>query len=264
MRTEIGLSLAIALGAIAGGALVPLAPGTARVAAAGPKCQDIPLRVMISNPVIDPATGSISTPAITGDGADYVNGVLQVSAAIKNCSGSHDAVLNLASSRRTFTVTFPAPLEGSVTEALPAWVPGSLAVSGLINIRNLTFSHEPFATHANARFDIASERASYGLAFKGTSFLLSNAPNLTDPSRTPAANTPFPSSFAVVYPSYPATCGAGSMPSWDVVVAGPNSPGTQVAVGTLLKAPSHGDEIHEGQYSIPFEMQIKALQCFAY
>ena len=264
MRTEIGLSLAIALGAIAGGSLLPLANGSARVLAAGPKCQDIPLRVTIRNPVIDPATGSMSTPAITGDGADYVNGVSQVSAAIKNCSGTHDAVLNLTSSRRTLRFAFPAPLEGSVVEASPAWVPGTWAVSGWINVRNLTFSKEAFATQTGARLEISWERAAYRLGFKGTSLDLPNAPNLDDPSRTPADNTPFTSSFAVVYPSYPVTCGPGSMPSWEVVVASPNSPGTMVAVGTLHKVPSHGDEIHEGQYSMPFAMRIDALQCFAY
>ena len=188
--------------------------------------------------------------------------VSQVSAVIKVCSGSNDAILNLATSKRTVTVSFPSPLAGSVIESSPAWVPGTYALSGGINVRNLTFSREPFATQAGTTFTVS--RDTYRLGFKGASSDLPNAPNLTDPARTASDNTPYPSSFVVVYPSYPAVCGPGSMPSWDVVSASPNGPGTILAVGTLHTQPSRGGEVHQGQYSMPFEMRIEALQCFAY
>jgi hypothetical protein len=250
MGVEFGRSLTVALAA----SVTLVVPALA----AGGKCQDVPLRVTIRNPVVDPATGAQLAAAIVSDGADYVHGVAQVSATLKVCSGTGDAALNLATSKRSITAAFPSPLAGSVIEGSPAWVPGTHSLAGGINVRNLTFSREPFATHAGATFTLPADRSTYRLGFKGFSPDLPNAPNLTDPARTPGDNVPFPSSFVVVYPNYPAVCGAGSMPSWDVVAASPNSPGTTLAVGTLHKQASRGGEIHQGQYSMPFEMRIEA------
>src|SRR5262245_20916262 len=98
------------------------------LAAAAGKCKDIPLRVTIySNAVTDPVTGATVPAALQSDGGgEYVDGV-SASALIMICSGTHDAVVNLSSSRRTFTFVFGAPIAGSVVEAAPAWAPGQYA-----------------------------------------------------------------------------------------------------------------------------------------
>src|SRR5262245_47623584 len=97
--------------------------------ASAAKCQDIPLRVTLyANAVVDPVTGTTTPAAITSDG-----GGEYTSASIKVCTGTNDAVTNLAGTRRTFTFKFPSPMGGSIIEAVPAWVPGSFAVTGWIN-----------------------------------------------------------------------------------------------------------------------------------
>ena len=119
---------------------------------------------------------------------------------------------------------------------------------------------------AGATFDVPGERASYRLGFKGSSPTLLNAPNLHDPQNTPGDNTPFASSPVVVYPTYPTPCGPDSRPRWLVRATSPNAPDTKLAVGTLHQQPSGNTsaEVHEGQYTMPFEMLLEAMQCFAY
>ena len=235
------------------------APG----AKAAAKCQDIPARVTLyNNAVIDPSTGATTASAMKSDG-----GGEYTTAAITVCSGTNDAVTT--SGTRRFTYAFPTPIPGSVIEATPSWVPGTYAVSGSINIRNILYnkgSNLAFATMAGSTFSLSGDRASYRLGFKGSSPDLPNAPNLHDPGDTPGDNTPFPSSPVVVYPTYPLPCSPGSMPRWLVRATGPNSPGTTLQVGTLHKEGSgkNVSGVHEGQYSMPFEMLIEAMQCFAY
>src|SRR5262245_28037346 len=70
------------------------------LAAAGP-CKDIPLRVTLYS-VAAPGTPQSVSTALQSDGGEYVNGI-SASALIKICSGTHDAVINLLSTKRTFT-----------------------------------------------------------------------------------------------------------------------------------------------------------------
>jgi hypothetical protein len=234
--------------------------------ASAAKCQDIPLRVTLyANAVVNPSTGATTPAAITSDG-----GGEYTSANIMVCAGTNDAVTNLVTTKRTFTFTFPFPIAGSDIEATPAWVPGSFPVSGWINIRNILFSkgsNQPFATMAGSRVNRSGERTTYRLGFKGNSPDLPNAPNLHDSQDAISAdNTPFASSPVIVYPTYPVPCGTGAMPTWLVRGTSPNTPGTEIGVGTLHKNPSisRDSEVHEGQYSMPFEMRIEALKCFTY
>jgi hypothetical protein len=229
------------------------------------KCQDIPLRVTLyANAVVDPSSGATTPSAITSDGGG------EYTAAIMVCSGTYDAVTNLSGSNRTFTFSFPSPIPGSIVEQVPTWVPGSFPVSGWINIRNILFnkgSNQPFATMAGSTFNRNGERTTYRLGFKGTSPDLPNAQNIhDDPDTIPRDNTPFPSSPVIVYPTYPAPCGTGAMPTWLVRGTSPNTPSTSMSVTTLHKKPSspRDQEVHEGQYSMPFEMRIEALKCFSY
>src|SRR5262249_15134291 len=158
----------------------------ARAASAAGKCSDIPLRVtLFNNAVVDPSTTPQTTvpSAIRSDGqGEYTTASIQI------CSGTNDAVTNLSGTNRTFTFVFPAPIVGSVVEAVPSFVPGAYAVSGWINIRNLTYSKQPFATMAGTTFSLSGDRSTYRFGFKGISADLPNAPNLHDPGNTAGDN----------------------------------------------------------------------------
>jgi hypothetical protein len=231
--------------------------------AAGPAgaCRDIPVRVtLFANAVTDAETGTTVAAALQSDGAgEYINGN-SASAVIKICSGTKDAVVNVSGTKRRFTFAFGAPIDGSVVQAAPSWVPGQYAVTGWINVRNITFSKQPFTTHMGATFT-GPDRATYRLGFDPYDV---DAPDLHSGSTLSAMdNTPYATSPAVVYPSYPEVCGPGAMPTWLVRGTTPNSNG-MLEVATLHKVPSKGAQIHQGQYSLPFEMRIEAMQCFAY
>lgn len=231
-----------------------------RAEAAG--CKDVPLRVTLFNTaIVDPATGSAITTALQSDGrGEYVNGI-GGSVLIRACDGTNDAVVNVTSSKRSFTFSFPPAIPGSVVEAVPAWVPGRYAVTGWINVRNLTFSKQPFTTRTGATFTAPVDRATYRLGFMPVD---ADAPDLHTGSMDPSTdNTPYPTSAATVYPSYPDVCAAGNMPTWLVRGTTTNSAG-QMQVAALHKMPTRGAQIHEGQYSMPFELRIEALQCFSY
>lgn len=244
-------------------ALTAVASSVTSLSASGPggTCKDIPLRVTLySNVVIDPATGETVPAALQSDGAgEYINGKT-ASALIKVCGGTNDAVLNVSATRRTFTFAFAAALDGSVVQEVPSWVPGQYAVSGWINVRHITYSKRPFTTHMGATFT-GPDRATYRLGFDPYDV---DAPDLHSGSTLSAVdNTPYPTSPALVYPSYPEVCGPGTMPMWLVRGTMPNNLG-MLEVGTLHKIPAKGPQVHHGQYSMPFEMRIEAMQCFAY
>lgn len=225
-------------------------------------CKDIPLRVTLyNNAVTDPTTGATIPSALQSDGGgEYINGV-STSALIKVCGGTNDAVINVASTKRRFTFVFPSPIAGSVIDSVPAWVPGQYLVSGWINVRNITFSKQPFTTHMGSTFTPSVDRATYRLGFQPYQI---DAPDLhTGSTEASLDNTPNPASPAMVYPTYPAVCGAGSMPSWLVRGTTVDSLGL-MEVATLHKMPTNGSQVHEGQYTMPFEMHIEAMQCFAY
>lgn len=224
-------------------------------------CKDVPLRVTLFNTaVVDQGTGAVVTTAIQSDGlGEYVNGIAGL-ISIKICGGTNDAVVNVTSSKRAFTFGFPAPIPGSVIETVPSWVPGQQKVRGWINVRNITFSKLPFTTRMGATFT-ASDRATHRLGFMPVD---ADAPDLHTGSLDPSLdNTPYPTSPAMVYPSYPDVCGSGNMPTWLVRGTTMNSQG-QMQVAALHKMPNRGPQIHEGQYSMPFELRIEALQCFPY
>jgi hypothetical protein len=239
--------------------VAPTIHNRGRVEAAG-GCKDIPLRVTLFNSAVDTETGNAIATAIQSDGGEYVNGV-NSSVVIKVCTGTNDAVVNVSATKRTFVFNFPSPLEGSVFQGQPSWVSRPQQVSGWISVRNITYRKTPFTTRAGATFTLAADRNTYRLGFLPVD---ADAPDLTTGSIDPAIdNTPFPTSPATVYPTYPEVCGPGSMPTWLVRGTATNSVG-QLQVAALHKIPNRGPQIHQGQYSMPFEMRIEALQCFQY
>jgi hypothetical protein len=257
--------IAISLLCVGSAAAVPHVT-TPSLEAAAP-CKDIPLRVTIyANTVTDPSTGATTPSAILPDGGgEYLNGS-SASALIKVCDGTNDAVLNVASTKRTFTYAFPAPVTGSVIQSVPTWVPATLSVSGWINVRNIIFDkgqQTPFTTHMGSTFSVSGDKSSYRLGFDP---LQVDAPDLHSGDTSASIdNTPYAVAPATVYPTYPTVCGAGSMPSWLVRGATVDGSGN-LELATLHKMPTNpgGSQTHEGQYSLPFEMHIEAMQCFAY
>jgi len=229
--------------------------------AAGAPCTDVPVRVTILNNAIDPVTGVVTPAALRSDGlGEYVHGASKVSAVIQVCDGTNDAILNVSSTKRTFAYQFPSPVAGSVIESKPAWAPGTSTVSGWINVRNLLFSRQAFTTHMGTTFT-GPDRASYRLGFMPVSV---DAPNLHPVDGN--QNTPYDSSPAKVYPqSFDCNIGGTTKPSWLVLGNNQDDLG-RTQVGTLYKLASspRGSNIHQGQYTLPFEIRIDALTCFSY
>jgi hypothetical protein len=247
---------------IAGVAAAMLALSAKMVARAS-SCTDIPVRATLyTNAVVDPATGATVPSALLSDGGG------EYSASIKTCSGTNDAVVNVTSTKRTFTYVFPGPISGSVIQAVPTWVPGTVSASGWINVRNITYNHPSqmaFTTHMGSTFS-AGSKATYRLGFDPFQV---DAPDLhSGDTNASIDNTPYGTSPAVVYPTYPAVCGPGSMPTWLVrgttTVTINGQPITEVATLHLMPTNPNGSQTHEGQYSLPFEMLIEATQCFTY
>lgn len=236
-------------------------PVWAKAAAKPTSCTDVPVRVTILNNAVDPATGAVLASALLSDGGgEYVNGTSNVSATIHVCDGTHDVILNVASTKRTFAYQFPSPIAGSVIQSQPAWAPGTSNVSGWINVRNLLFSTQPFTTHMGTTF-AGPDRASYRLGFMPASV---DAPDLHPVNDN--ENVPYDSSPAKVYPqAFDCNVGGTTKPSWLVLGDNSNSLGT-MQVGTLYKLSSSptGASTHEGQYTLPFELRIDALTCFSY
>jgi hypothetical protein len=235
-------------------------------AAQNPKgsCTDIPLRVTIRDPVVDPITGETLTSAITSDGrGEYVNGVSGVSAVINVCSSTYDAVVIVKAPKRTFTYQFTPPIPDSIIQEQPTWVPGTWSISGWINVRNLLYSKQPFTTHVGSTFTLPGNGSTYRLRFMPFTV---DAPDMhTNPNEILGENTPYSSSNAKVYPQ-PFDCNSGgtTKPSWIVVGNNLNDQGI-LQVGTLRKLINgQGSSTHEGQYMMPFELRIEALQCFTY
>jgi hypothetical protein len=223
-------------------------------------CKDVPIRVTILNNAVDPSTGAIVASALQSDGGgEYVNGTSNISATIHVCDGTGDAIVNVSSAKRAFVYAFPGPIAGSATQS-PKWVPATYAVSGWINVRNLPYSHEPFTTHLGTTFT-GPDRASYRLAFMPVGV---DAPDLhpVDDNQ----NVPFESSPARVYPqAFDCNVGGTTKPSWLVLGNTVNSLG-MMQVGTLYRLANGANvtDVHEGQYTMPFELRIDALTCFSY
>jgi hypothetical protein len=243
------------------GATVVVTIVCAAPSAEAASCTDVPIGVTILNNAVDPITGAVTASALVSDGGgEYLNGTSNVSATIHVCDGTNDAILNSSSPKRRFIYQFPAPIQGSVIQSEPAWVPGSHNVSGWINVRNLLYSHQAFTTHMGTTF-IGPDRASYRLAFMPVNV---DAPDLHPVSDN--ENTPYDSSPAKVYPqAFDCNAGGTTKPSWLVVGNNLNSLGI-MEVGTLYKLASgtHTTDTHEGQYTMPFELRIDALTCFTY
>jgi len=242
------------------------------------KCTDIPLRVTLHETAVlmnldGTAAGGTVASAIVGDGNDVYTGGQATGASIKFCSDTYDAVLNLLVGKRKLTAILPSPIPGSgVTANTPPT--GSYTRNGLFNVNNIicqgctpgTFGPgQPFVTRVNVGLSSLFNGNDYGMQFLPITNIstLPMAPKMGNtPSSPPGANSPNAASLALVMPqAY--NCSQGVYPSWIVRGTLMNAPsGTSyLQVGTLFLAPATNG-ITAGQFSMPFEAQIQALQCF--
>lgn len=229
-----------------------------------PACQDVPLRWLIYQ-TATMADGTQVPAAIRGDSSWYSGGSNNV-LHICGTSPTYDATI-VVSSRRKVAFTFGAPLTGSVIAEVVA--AGTYQDSPFLNLRNLLCfgcisGAQPFTTHFGIQVRIAND--DYRLRFMPTQV---DAPDRhINPDVIPAENNPYGASPARVFPQpYNCLSGGTIMPSWLVkgtnASADPNIvPGENLQVGTASRVTSTS-VTHAGQYSMPFEMRIEALTCFA-
>ena len=250
----------------------------------GGKCTDIPLRFALHQTatlmnldgtlMTDISGNPVQTAsAIVGDGNDvYTNGT-GVSAEIKSCGGTYDAVLNLSVSKRKISAILPAAIAGSgATFQTPP--PRTYTVSGFLNVRNIICqgclpgqAGQPFVTRAGSQWSSMYNGNTYNLRFLPAANIssLPFAPDLhSDPSDVSAANIQNATSLVIVLPQ-PYNCAQGVYPSWVVrgTLLNQTTQPSYLQVGTLLNGGKNGSgSTAVGQFSMPFEYQIQALTCF--
>jgi hypothetical protein len=146
---------------------------------------------------------------------------------------------------------------------------GTYQDSPFLNLRNLlcvgcTSGAQPFTTHLGIQIRIGND--DYRARFMPTQV---DAPDRhINPDVVPEENRPYEASPALIFPQpYNCTSGGTIRPSWLVRGTNPSSdpdivPGENLQVGTASRVTSTS-VIHAGQYSMPFEMRIEALTCFA-
>jgi hypothetical protein len=228
---------------------------------AAQKCSDQPARFFLypKTQLQDGVTEVDS--AIRGDGTWFANGGGN-SAYIRTC-GTGDATLNLSTKRKA-TVVFPAPVAGSVVnKSIPA---GAYPSSIFVNVRNILCqgcANPGLAFTTRAAVQIPS-------VVSGKTVLLRYLPYLVDAPANIASdvlaeeNYPYPASPVLVTPQpYNCTTGGTTKPAWVVQGNLPNGG----AMPYLQLGTAHIDTStaanRAGQYPMPFEMRIEALQCFA-
>lgn len=202
-----------------------------------------------------------STSVLQGDGQSYSNGVSGVEALLQECSGTHDATLNLSKSRKvTFDFSLATPL--ATNSGTPSWALGSIVTgTTFINLRNLEYVPAG-ATRAQV-FSFTTRIAmsvpasgQWGLRmFNPGSEAITTVPD-------PAWNTPYTTSLVnVLHCPQSATgsgsCGPETKESW--YVTPDNSPqGSDPnanSIATLLNT-QKPTAVNAGQFRLPFHLKI--------
>jgi len=234
------------------------------VAANTGKCNlDVPLEWSIAPTYVDGTTPNL----VLGDGSDYVNGQSGVTATIKVCDGTNDAVLQL-SSPRSFSVIFSKPL--STNSSTPSWASGSVTGSGILNIRDITPTG-----YSRTEENTFTTRMGAQLPVKGSwNFRMWNPTTQAvsgDDVWVAGANSPYTDSLVYVHhcPSNStATTGqcAGIVHETWFVYADNSGTGTSSQTGLALQQvgglqdTQGSSPVIAGQFSIPFSFKITALQ----
>ena len=243
-------------------AILPiLLTGTAH----GGNCNlDVPLQWTVNSTFVDNTTPT----AIIGDGSAYVNGQMGVSATIKVCAGTNDAVLQAGT--RNITISFAKLLASN--NNTPSWATGAVTGHGLLNIRNITFVPSGYTRADEYTF---TTRAGVQIPVKGSwNFRMWNP--TTDASQgndvnVSLVNSPYANSLVNVH-HCPANSTATTAPCAGViretwfVFADTNGSGysTQtglplIQVGGLVNSQQPTKPVNAGQFSIAFSYVISTL-----
>jgi hypothetical protein len=199
-----------------------------------------------------------------------VNGQSGVAATIKVCAGTNDAVLQLGSASRTFSVNFSKPL---VTNSnTPSWAHGVITGQGILNIRNITYVPAGYTRADEYTF---TTRAGSQLPVRGNwNFRTWDA--VTDAASdsnayVTAANTPYSNSLVYAHhcpansTSTTGQCAGIVHETWFVYVDTRGS-GTSSQTGLPLtqiggvQQTQTSNPVNGGQFSVTFSYVIESLQ----
>ncbi|HKE21418.1 MAG TPA: hypothetical protein VKB88_03450 [Bryobacteraceae bacterium] len=237
------------------------------VAAGHGSCNlDVPLEWTIASTYVDGTTPNL----IGSDGSPYLNGQSGVAATIKVCDGTNDAVLQLESIARSFSVSFTRAL--ATNGNTPSWASGSVSGQGILNIRNITFVPSGGTRADEYTF---TTRMGSQLPVKGSwNFRMWNpstqAVSGVDNWVT-AANTPLTDSLVNVH-HCPAQSTAAAGPCAGIVhetwFVSADAAGTGTSTQTGLPLTQVGglqntqtsQPVIAGQFSVPFSFTISTLQ----
>jgi hypothetical protein len=200
---------------------------------------------------------------------EYVDGQSGVSAVLKICEGTNDAVLQLSSTARSFSVSFTRPL--ATNSKTPSWASGTVSGQGILNIRNITFVP---SGHTRAdEYDFTARMGSQ-LPVKGVwnvrMWATSTDASTSVDSWVTAANRPYNASLVNVHhcpANSTATTGpcAGIVHETWLVSADPGGTGLSGQTGLPLTQVgrlqnTQTQVVNAGQFSIPFSFVISTLQ----
>jgi hypothetical protein len=243
-----------------------MAQGKGKGGGGGGKCTDVPIRVTLL-----PTLPGEPPSAFRGDGVSdtYQDGQDHVSASIHFCSSTYDATITTYRSSRKIRISFPQPLpDSSLSGDVPSFAGGEVEVDFFFNIRNILCvtgtCGDTFTTHMN--WQLYFPDAGYRLRFYPS---VTDSPDLHSPDMLvdePDINMPHETSYVVVH-HRPGDCASGgnTYDQWDISGVNPNSDGGTVQLGTLHNFASKPRDpvLHLGQYSMPYRLQVEALQCFS-
>ena len=234
------------------------------------KCTDIPVSFTFLGTSVAPAAMWNDVASPYQNGVDGVNNT-----GIHRCFGTNDATMLLKSSRRFVWIQFPAPIAGSNIVAGPPSFAGGPAFQSqaFFNVRNVLNSGS--INSASPATDFYSRMVSqlpgpdgnsYGLYFHPDDGAcpgdLPCAPDLDAPS-LPNMNGPVEASWVKVHfipaPNPTQPWSLSNTAKWLVDGEQSDTPSGLYERGTLFLHSSHGADIHEGQYAMPFQILITAL-----
>jgi hypothetical protein len=208
----------------------------------------------------------VTSNAIQGDGAPYVDGQPGVTAVIYVCSGSYDATLLLGHGR-TLTFSFTRLLASN--SYTPSWaLSGSTASgTGFLNVRNILFV--PAGTDRNQEYTFTT---AFGAnPPQGDGFRMVNPSTDAPVGNFGAAlvNSPYPNSLVIIH-HCPAGANTTACPNtmhetWfaypdpNPTASGVGQSGNPIAqVGTIV-ATVKNNQVNAGEFGMPFYFKISLV-----
>jgi len=229
------------------------------------KCTDIPISYTFLSTTVAPA-------AIWNDVARAYTAPDVGNIAIHRCSGTYDATMAMARSKRYVWMQVPAPIPGSIIVAGPPSFAGGVAflTQPFFNVRNVLMSGSITSTSSATDFYTHLAVNSFS-GPDGNSYLFDFFPDVC-PGDLPCAtdmdqrsdlymNSPVEASWVKVHfmppPNPTQPWSLSNTAKWLVDGETPDAPSGSYQRGTLYNLGRSGG--HQGQYSMPFQILITAL-----